>query len=322
MKASVFSAPGGPENLRLETVADPNPGPSDVIVQTQFIGVNFADIYRRRGEYPVEPPQPFVLGHEAAGVIVAVGSSVRDLVVGDRVAFAHVPRANAELVCAPAWKVVKLPALISTESAAALMLQGLTAHYLAHDSYKIKAGDTVLIHSASGGVGMLLTQIAKILGARVIGTVSQNQKVAAAKESGADEVIVRLGGCFKDRVLELNSGKLVDVVYDGIGSTLDESLQSVRSRGTVVFFGWAGGAPQAVNPAVLMADSKSLVGAELWSHIDSRADLLRRSNALFGWVQQGALKIQIGQKLKLAQASEAHRYLESGTSQGKILLTP
>jgi NADPH2:quinone reductase len=320
MKAIGFSQLGHPDVLELISLPDPVPGSDEVVIETRFIGVNFADIYRRRGEYPSEGPSPYVLGHEGAGVIHAVGENVKDFSVGDRVGFAHVPRSNAGYVKAPAWKVIPLPEAISFEAAASVLLQGLTAHYLVNDSYKVKPSDTVLIHSASGGVGLLLTQLCKLVGAEVIGTVSTSDKIDVAKEAGADHVVIRSNKDWKSAVLKLTEGRGVDVAYDAIGSTLEETLASVRPKGTAVYFGWSGGAPPKIDPSLLMNDSKTLTGGELWSHISTREELLRRANYLFSLIQEKRLFPRIYREFPLSEAAAAHRVLESGVSQGKILL--
>lgn len=320
MKAISFTQTGSAEVLRWTDLPDPTPGPEEVIVRIEAVGVNFADIYRRRGEYPSEPPSPFVLGHEGAGVIHAVGNEVKNFSIGDRVAFAHVPRSNAELVKAPAWKVIPLPADISFETAASILLQGLTAHYLTHDSYKVRPGDKVLVHSASGGVGLLLLQITKALGAQTVGTVSSAGKVPVAKSAGADHVVVRGAGDWKRSVLEWSHGQGVMAAYDAIGSTLEETLSVVRPHGTTVYFGWAGGKPPKIDPAILMDDSKSLVGGELWSHIATNEALKNRSEQLFSWLREGVITTNISKRYHMSQAARAHQDLESGTTTGKILL--
>lgn len=321
MKAVGFSKHGGPEVLQWMELPEPKPGSDEVVIRTEVIGVNFADIYRRRGEYPSEPPSPYILGHEAAGTIHSLGTDVRTFSVGDRVAFAHVPRANAEFVKAAAWKVIPLPRDITFETAAAVLLQGLTAHYLTHDSYKLTKEDTVLIHAASGGVGQLLLQICKILGAQTIGTVSSLDKVQSAKDAGANHIIVRSEGDWQKAVLEITNGAGVNVAYDAIGTTLETTLSAVRRHGTAVYFGWAGGMPPKIDPHILMEDSKTLVGGELWSHISTRQALLERSKALFAWLSEGRMRPQIFGRYFLSQTSEAHRVLGSGSTIGKVLLT-
>lgn len=312
MKAAVFYKPGGPEVIEFVELPDPVIGPDEVIIRTEVIGLNFADINRRRGIYKVEGTAPFILGYEGAGVVVEVGSQVKDFVVGARVAFAHVPFANAELVKAPAWKVIPLPEDISFESAATLLLQGLTAYYLTHESYAIKPHERVLIHSASGGVGLLLTQICRNLGAYVVGTVSTQDKAPLAHAAGAHQVIIRSHNWHKE--------VQVDVSYDAIGTTLLETLQATKALGTVVYYGQAGGQVPLVDPNLLMADSKALVGGELWTHIGTKESLLKKSCVLFTWLRENRISLHSVTKFPLCQTAQAHAVLESGQSQGKILL--
>lgn len=321
MKAAAFFKTGGPEVIELVTLPDPVPGPNEVLIRTKAIGLNFADIYRRRGEYSTEPPCPYVLGYEGAGVVVAVGSEVKEFSEGCRVGFVHVPRANAELVQAPAWKVIPLPEKISFEIAASILLQGLTAHYLTHDSFKLKKSDTVLIHSASGGVGLLLLQICKIIGAKTIGTVSNPEKIQLAKTAGANHVVVRSND-WKKEVLSLSDGLGVQIAYDAIGTTLIETFSVTQPHGTVVYYGQAGGTPPPIDPNLLMANSKVLVGGELWSHISTREELLKRTDTLFSWVSEGKLSVSALKAYPMSRTADAHRALESGETQGKILLIP
>jgi NADPH2:quinone reductase len=257
---------------------------------------------------------------EGAGVVHSVGAKVKEFSLGDRVAFAHAPRANAEYVSVPAWKLIALPEDVSFDDAASILLQGLTAHYLTHDSYKVTKQDTVLVHSASGGVGLLLLQICKNLGAQVIGTVSSREKVGLVEKTGADHVVVRSEADWKDAVLKLTEGRGVNVAYDAIGKTVEESLSVVRAHGTVVYYGQAGGLPPKIDPNLLMAESKTLTGGELWSHIASREELLRRSDLIFSLMKSKKLFPHIFEKYPLTSTSKAHRSLESGKTQGKILL--
>lgn len=321
MKAAAFLKVGGPEVIQSVELPIPTPGAEEVIIRTKAVGLNFADIYRRRGDYSVEPPAPYVLGYEGAGVVEAIGEGVVGISIGSRVGFAHVPRANAEYVKAPAWKVIPLPDGISFETAGSLLLQGLTAHYLTHDSFKVSAGDTVLVHSAAGGVGLLLLQICRMLGATAIGTVSSADKVAIAEKAGAKHVIVR-GQNWVSQLEALTGGVGVDVVYDAIGTTLIESLSVTKPHGTVVYFGQAGGYPPQIDPNLLMKESKRLVGGELWSHISDREELVKRAGTLFSWVLKGMVPIPQATQFPLSRTGDAHRALESGKTQGKILLIP
>lgn len=322
MKAAIFDRFGGPEVITYSDVPDPELRAGDVLVQIKAIGLNFADIYRRRGEYTIAGSSPYILGYEGAGVVEAVGDAVNDFRVGDRVAFGDVPRANAELVAAPFQKLVKLPKEITFEVAAGVLLQGMTAHFLSHDSHPIQAGEKVLIHAAAGGVGQLLVQMAKLRGAFVIGIVSTQEKASIASELGADHVIVASEYSFCQEVFKVTSGTGVDVAYDSIGSTLEESLKAVKRRGKVVFFGWAGGAPPKLDPTVLVNESKTIVGGDLWHHIENPEDLARRSSDLFGWIKDGRLKVNVAHRISLEDAIHAHQLLESRKTTGKIILIP
>ena len=318
-----FKRFGGPEVLEEVELPDPVPGPEDVLIRTGAIGLNFADIYRRRGEYSNEPPMPYVLGMEGAGTVVAVGENVMEFVNGDRVAFSHVPRANATLVLAPAWKVIHLPPSISFEQAAGILLQGMTAHYLTHDSYSVSSNDTVLIHAVSGGVGALLAQICKnILGAKVIGTISSPKKLGAVQDLNLDHLIIRSQADWRTSVLEFTGGKGVDVAYDALGVTLEDTLEVVKARGTAVYYGWAAGTPPRIAPNTLMSGSKALVGGDLWSHIADRPSLLTRAQTLFDWLSAEKIRLHLSKKYPLVEAAAAHRALESGETSGKILLIP
>jgi NADPH2:quinone reductase len=314
MKALVFERFGGPEVLELKEIPDPVPTPGEALIRTRAIGLNFADVYRRKGNYHLKGSPPWVAGYEAAGEVVAVNGP-SGLKPGDRVAFADSPFANAELVAVPTEKLIPLPDDIGFDTAAALLLQGLTAQYLVQDSHPLRAGETVLVHAAAGGVGLLLVQMAKALGARVIGLASSEAKRRAVLEAGADEAL--LSG--SDWV---SAAKGADVVYDSVGSTLLQSLDAVRTGGHVVFYGMAGGDPPPVDPRVLMDASKSLTGGDLWNVLTDQASRQRRSAELFSWVRSGALKVQIGARFPLAEGAKAHAFLESRASSGKVLLIP
>lgn len=304
MNALSFERFGGPEVLQFGSVPDPQPAEGEVLVRTGAIGLNFADVYRRRGDYHLAGAPPYIAGYEAAGTIVETG---------ERVAFADSPYANAELVAVPREKLIPLPDDISDETAAALLLQGLTAYFLTHDTHHIRAGERVLVHAAAGGVGLLLVQIAKLRGAYVVGLASTEAKRAAVLEAGADRAI-----SYEDRQGERD----FDVVYDSVGSTLDASLAAARTGGHVVFYGMAGGDPKLVDPRVLMDRSLTLSGGDLWNVLRTRADRVARAEALFAWVRDGRLRVRIAERFPLARGADAHRYLESRAAIGKVLLVP
>lgn len=304
MNALSFERFGGPEVLRYGQVPDPQPAGDEVLVRTGAIGLNFADVYRRRGNYHLAGAPPYVAGYEAAGAIVGTG---------ERVAFADSPFANAELVAVPREKLIPLPDDISNETAAALLLQGLTAYFLTHDSHAVRAGERVLVHAAAGGVGLLLVQIAKLLGAYVVGLASSEPKRAAVLEAGADRALSHDAW---------QSERDFDVVYDAVGSTLGGSLAAARTGGRVVFYGMAGGDPKPVDPRVLMDRSLTLTGGDLWNVLRSNADRVTRAEALFGWVREGRLRVRVAERFPLSRGAEAHRLLESRAAIGKILLVP
>ncbi len=322
MKAIRIHQTGGPEALRLEEIPIPTPGPQEALVRIAAIGVNFVEVYNRLGLYKV--PLPFTLGTEASGVVEAVGAQVTEARPGDRVAYALALGAYAEYAAVPAWKLVQLPDQVSFESAAAAMVQGMTAHYLAHSTYALKAGETCLVHAAAGGVGLLLAQMAKRLGARVIGTVSTEEKARLAREAGADEVILYTQQDFAAEVKRLTNGRGVEVVYDSVGkTTYEKSMSCLAPRGYLVLFGQSSGAVPPIDPLVLSAKgSLYLTRAALANYTATREELLLRANDLFNWIASGALKLRIHRMLPLAEAAEAHRLLESRATSGKILLRP
>ena len=309
MRALSFEHFGGPEVLTYGEVADPAPNAGSALVRTKAIGLNFADIYRRRGNYHLAGAPPYILGYEAAGVIENGPDA------GKRVAFADSPFANAELVSVSQEKLIPLPDDISFENAAAVLLQGLTAHYLLHDSHAVKPGERVVVHAAAGGVGLLLVQLLKRCGAYVLGLASTEAKCAQAADAGADETC-RYADAWENRA------RGYDVIYDSIGSTLDESIDAVRTGGHVVFYGMAGGDPAPVDPRRLMDGSKTLTGGDLWNVLDSSAERVRRANELFGFVRDRTLRVHIDRTFALRDGADAHRYLESRASTGKVLLIP
>jgi NADPH2:quinone reductase len=330
MKALTFSRHGGPEVLEWTEVPDPIAKAGEVILRTRAIGMNFADCYRRQGRYHPMGAAPWIAEYEAAGEVEALGEGVTSFKVGDRAAFADSPWAHAERVAVPEAKLVPLPEDISFETAAALLLQGLTAQYLVRDSHALKTGESALVHAAAGGVGLLLVQMAHLLGAEVLGIVSKPSKIQAVLDAGAKDVVLfgddwsqaaRDFSCaMDDRGMVLSEG--VDVVYDSVGSTLLKSLEAARTGGHVVFFGMAGGDPVPVDPRYLMDTSKSLTGGDLWNVLRTREDRLKRTGELFDWVRRGLLKVHIAARVPLAEGAEAHRLLESRTTTGKILLIP
>jgi NADPH:quinone reductase len=319
MKALTFSRFGGPDVLELRDVPDPVPPPGHALVRTKAIGVNFADVYRRRGNYHLEGTPPWILGYEGAGVVAHATGPLKE---GDRVGFADVPYANAELVSAPVDKLVPLPDDVTFETAAALLLQGLTAHYLVHDSYALRRDDDVLVHAAAGGVGLLLVQIATLTGARVTGLVSSEAKRAAAANAGARATLLYSDGWAEAARAGTRDGRGFDVVYDSVGSTLDLSLRAARTGGHVVFYGMAGGDPAPVDPRRLMDESKTLTGGDLWNVLTTREERVRRAGELFAWVRNGALRVHVGGTFALADGRRAHEALEGRGTTGKLLLIP
>jgi NADPH2:quinone reductase len=318
MRAIQIRSTGGPEVLELVEMPMPVAAAGQVLVKIAACGVNFIDTYLREGRYPV--PLPFIPGQEAAGTVVALGEGVRGFAVGDRVAWNGTRGTYAEYAVAPAAELLKVPEAMSLEDAAAVLLQGLTAHYLAHDTYKIQTGDTVLVHAGAGGVGLLLTQIAMRLGSRVIATVSTEEKAALSREAGADEVILYTRENFAEAVRSLEPAGL-PVVYDSVGkTTFDDSLKCLRPRGLLALYGASSGAVPAFDPIRLMAGSLYVTRPTLKDYVQTRAELERRADEIFGWVASGALKVRIGHRYKLEDAVQAHRDLEARKTTGKVLL--
>jgi NADPH2:quinone reductase len=322
MKAIRVHAPGGPEALRYEDVEQPVPGSGQVLVKIEAAGVNFVDVYQRTGHYKV--PVPFTLGQEGAGSVTAVGPGVTDPKVGDRVAYATVLGAYAEYAVVPADRVVVLPDGVSVKQGAAAMLQGLTAHYLATSTYALKPGDACVVHAAAGGVGLLLCQIAKLRGARVLGTVSTREKATLARGAGTDEVILYTEQDFESEVKRLTSGAGVQVVYDSVGkTTFEKGLSCLARRGMMVLYGQSSGPVGPFDPQVLnQKGSLFLTRPTIVHYIATRAELVARAGDLLGWIQRGRLNVRIDRELPLAQAAEAHRLLEARKTTGKVLLIP
>lgn len=322
MKAIRIHAPGGPEVMRVEEVEPPTPGPGQARVRVEAAGVNFVDVYHRTGLYKV--PMPYTLGQEGAGVVDAVGPDVTTVRVGDRVAWTSVPGSYAAQALVPAERLVPVPDGVTTRQAAAVMLQGLTAEYLATATYPLKPGDTCLLHAAAGGVGLLLTQIAKRRGARVIGTVSTQAKAELARGAGADQVIRYTEEDFEAEVKRITNGAGVQVVYDSVGrTTFEKGLNCLARRGMMVLFGQSSGPIGPFDPQVLNAKgSLYLTRPSLVHYIATRDELLARANRVLGWVADHALRVRIDREFPLAEAGEAHRALEARQTSGKVLLIP
>ena len=313
---------GGLEALMYEDVPVPEPGDGEVRVKIEAIGVNFIDIYHRIGRY--QGSLPLTLGQEAVGIVDAVGLNVTDVKPGDRVAYASVQGAYSEYAIVPAWRLVLIPSSVTAQQATAAMIQGMTAHYLALSTYPLKHGETALIHAAAGGTGQLLVQVAKHCGARVLGTVSTEEKAALAREAGADEVILYTQTDFEAEVKRLTNNAGVDVVYDSVGKdTFDKSLNCLRRRGYMVLYGASSGAVPPLDPQVLNArGSLYLTRPYLGHYTSDRAELLERVNDVFNWIAAGKLKVRIDRTFPLAEVADAHRYLEDRKSKGKVLLLP
>jgi NADPH:quinone reductase len=319
MKALTFSSFGSANVLEYLDMPDPVPTLGCAIVRTHAIGLNFADLYRRQGRYHLVGAPPFIAGYEAAGVIESI-SGVSSFQVGDRVAFADSPFAQAELVSVPFERLIPLPADVTFETTAAVLLQGLTAQYLIQDSHHLQPGESVLIHAAAGGVGLLLVQLAKAKGAKVLGVTSSQTKAEAALNVGADEMVL-YSSDWVAAVQQFSSGG-VDVVFDSVGSTLIQSFEAARKGGHVVFYGMAGGDPPHIDPRMLMDTSKSLTGGDLWNVLTSAEARISRANTLFDLVRTGQLKVSIAAKFALSDGAGAHRLLEGRGSSGKVLLIP
>jgi NADPH:quinone reductase len=322
MKAVRVHKYGGPEVLTMEDIPVPEPKAGEARVKIEAIGVNFIDIYQRTGLYPIQTP--FTLGSEAAGVVDAVGPGVTEVRKGDRVAYSMVIGAYAEFAVVPAWRLVPVPVNVDAKSAACLMLQGMTAHYLTHSTYALKKGETALVHAAAGGVGLLLIQIAKQLGANVIGTVSTEAKAQLAKELGADHVILYTQSDFLAEVKKLTDNRGVHVVYDSVGqTTFDKSLDCLKPRGYLVLFGQSSGPVPPFDPGKLAAKGSLFLTRPSLAHYTlNRDELLQRSADLFNWTASGKLKLRIEKTFSLADAAEAHRELEGRKTTGKVILLP
>ncbi|MGE3957024.1 MAG: quinone oxidoreductase [Vicinamibacterales bacterium] len=322
MKAVVVEEVGGPEQLKVVELPRPQPGSTDVLVRVAASGVNFIDVYFRNGLY--KAPAPVALGSEAAGIVEAVGSDVTTLKAGDRVCYAMQRGSYAEYVCVPAAQVVAVPDGVSLEQAAAVLLQGMTAHYLTTSTFPLKPGDTCLVHAAAGGTGALTVQMARARGARVIGTVSTPAKAAIAMEAGAEAVINYVEEDFAIEARRLTGGRGVDVVYDGVGrTTFEKSLDSLRLRGMLVLFGAASGPVPPIDPAILNTKgSLFLTRPGLAHHLSGPGELAWRSREVLEMVASGALTVRIDATFPLERVADAHRVLESRGTTGKLLITP
>ena len=323
MRAVVVTKTGGPEVLVVQDLPSPDPGPGELRVDVAAAGVNFIDVYFRAGAYPM--PTPFIAGSEGAGVVSALGSGVTDHQIGDHVAWAMVPGAGyAEQVIVPAGRVVPVPAGIDDETAGAVLLQGLTAHYLTRSTYPARPGETALVHAGAGGVGLLLTQVLTSMGVRVIATTSTSGKAALALEAGAAELIRYDTDDVAAEVARLTGGRGVDVVYDGVGqATFEGSINSLRPRGMFVSYGSASGKVAPVDPGLLQSKgSLFFTRPTLGHYVADRDELLERSGELFEWVASGKLSVRVGARYSMDQAQQAHEDLESRRTTGKSLIIP
>ena len=322
MKAIRISQYGGAEVLSFEDIDVADPGEGQVRITIEAAGVNFIDTYHRTGLYPLN--LPLTLGLEGAGIVNAVGAGVSDLTEGDRVAWKSVEGSYAEQVVADAAEVVKIPSDVATKTAAAVMLQGLTSHYLVNSTYPIRDGDTCLVHAAAGGVGLLLVQMAKMRGARVIGTTSTKEKAALARGAGADDIVLYTERDFEAEVLRLTDSQGVEVVYDSVAqATWEKSINCLKPRGYMVFFGNASGPVPPIDPLLLsQKGSIYLTRPTLNSYTQTREEYLQRTSEVMGWIQDGSLDVRVGEEHPLENTAEAHKRLEGRQTTGKVLLIP
>jgi NADPH:quinone reductase len=322
MKAIEVTELGGPEVLQLRDVVQPKPGPGEALVRVHVSGVNYADIYTRNGSARVPVSVPFTPGIEGAGTVEAAGEGVTEPKVGDRVAYATTARGSyAECHVVKATQLAPLPADLTFEQGAAAILQGMTAHYLLFEFYPIERGSTVLVHAAAGGMGLLLVQWLKHLGAIAIGTVSTEEKAKVAREAGADHVIIYTKQDFAEEAKKLTGGKGLDYVVDGVAkTTFTKNLDALRNRGWATVFGMASGPADPLIPNSLMTKSLTISGGALFNYIGTRREVLARAGAVFAGLREGWLKLRISREFPLAQAPEAHRLLESRATVGKLIL--
>jgi NADPH:quinone reductase len=322
MKAIQIKQVGGPEVMEVAELAVPQPKPNEAVIKLAASGVNFIDVYFREGRYP--SPLPFVLGQEGAGEVTAVGAEVKSVKVGDRVAWRGLLGSYAEYEAMPADQLVPIPPGVSDQQAAAAMLQGMTAHYLSHDTYPLKKGETALVHAAAGGVGLLLVQMAHNIGARVIATVSTEEKAQLARGAGAHDVILYTQADFEAETKRLTGGKGVDVVYDSVGkTTFEKGLNILRPRGMMVLFGGSSGAVPPLDVMTLAHKGSLFVTRPtLVNYVATREELVARSSAVFGMIAAGKLKLRIEHMYPLTEVQRAHRDLEARKTTGKLLLIP
>lgn len=316
MKALYFNQFGNSEVLKYGDLSDPAIGKKDLLLQMTFIGLNYADIYRRQGTYHIENHSPFINGYEGVGSIVAIGTEVTDFKVGDNVLFVDVPFSNAELVAVPEENAIKVPGDIDLKLVASIGLQGLTADFLAHDLGKNHGNDHVFVHGISGGVGQILSQMLTADGMNVYGVTSSTEKQKIALNQGAKKVFIRNSDWQSDYL------SYFDTVYDGVGITLLDSISLLKNRGNVVFFGMAGGTPPTIDLVKLLSQSKSLLTGDLWDYLTNSSERRKRSNRLFNYFREGKIAISEPTIFPLSQGKVAHDFLESGKSIGKILLAP
>jgi NADPH2:quinone reductase len=322
MKAIVISEQGGPDNMVLSEVPEPEAGPGEVVAEVDAAGLNFVDVYQRSGLYEME--LPFIPGSEGAGTVLSIGDDVSGIGVGDRIGWANVRGSYAEKSAIPADKAVPIPDGLDTVTVAAMLLQGITAHYLATDTFRLRPGHRCLIHAGAGGVGLLLTQIAKLKGAEVFTTVGSEEKAELSRKAGSDHVIGYSETDFVEAVEEICGPNTIDVVYDGVGaSTFESSLDLLRPRGLMVSFGNASGPAPKISPLVLSQKGSLFLTRPTMAHyISTREELLGRCRDLFDWIRSGVLEVRIGSEYPLADAAEAHRALEGRRTTGKVLLRP
>ncbi len=321
MKAMRMEKVGGPEVLKYQDCPDPVPGSGQALIKLQAIGVNFTDVYSRSGIYPL--PLPATIGVEGSGVVTALGDGVTEVKEGDLVAYVGAMGSYAEQAVVPAHRLVKMPQGTDAKMGATAMLQGMTAHYLCHSTYPLKAGDKALVHAGAGGVGLLLIQMCKRLGAYVFSTVSTDEKAALAKEAGADQVIIYTREDFEEQIKKATDGQGVQVVYDSVGKdTFDKSLNCLTRLGYLVLYGQSSGVVPPVAPTILANGSRFLTRPGLADYTVTREELLHRAGDVLDWVRSGELKLRIGGTFSLAEAAQAHIELEGRRTTGKLLLIP